>query len=278
MLERRRVQPGMNVVTQGDVADFCFIIAQGKCDIAVMIEGVARIVAQLPAGALVGEAGLLSDTGRRNATVRAAGRRGDDAPIEVLVLQKEDFLALDSETLESIKEIAQYNSACTKESNQRSEEDLDLLQQVTADLDYCRHLPPLAHRELCRVMKYRKVAPGAALAEKGSPTKMFIVMSGQAAVFASQTQPTAPRRRSSKITLEVPVPSSLDLQLEDEPEVAACRLSQLPAVSEEPGGSSKRPSGVASQELRHSLAEGGRRRPSALTLGESGKMAKLAYR
>ena len=30
ILERRRLQPGENVVTQGDVADFCFIIASGK--------------------------------------------------------------------------------------------------------------------------------------------------------------------------------------------------------------------------------------------------------
>ena len=35
ILERRRLQPGVDVVTQGDIADFCFIIASGKCDLVV---------------------------------------------------------------------------------------------------------------------------------------------------------------------------------------------------------------------------------------------------
>ena len=35
--QRRRLQPGEDVVTQGDVADFCFIIASGACDIVVTI-------------------------------------------------------------------------------------------------------------------------------------------------------------------------------------------------------------------------------------------------
>ena len=59
ILERRRLQPGENVVTQGDVADFCFIIASGKCDIVVNPpSGPERFITQLPAGSLVGEAGL----------------------------------------------------------------------------------------------------------------------------------------------------------------------------------------------------------------------------
>ena len=47
MLERRRLQPGYDVCRQGDLADFCFIIASGACDIVVSIPaspetGVAR--------------------------------------------------------------------------------------------------------------------------------------------------------------------------------------------------------------------------------------------
>ena len=197
------MQPGDDVVTQGDLADFCFIIAHGKCNIIVSLppspetgERSERLVTQLPAGSLVGEAGLLSETGRRNASVRAAGRAGRDAAVEVLVLQKKDFLDLDRETLDDIKEIAQWNSACSKEADRRTEEDLDLLQRCTAELDYCKQLPLYTHRELCRLMKYRKVAPETTLVEKGSvATKLFVILSGQAAVY-SFSKEAKPLRRN----------------------------------------------------------------------------------
>ena len=56
--ERTRVQPGDDVVTQGDVADFCFVIASGACDIVVALPPPAdgmeadaeRVIMRLPAG------------------------------------------------------------------------------------------------------------------------------------------------------------------------------------------------------------------------------------
>ena len=168
--QRRRLQPGEDVVTQGDVADFCFIIASGACDIVVSIppspetgvleascffssDGTAfrtlfwltrtlcpdsqakeRFITRLPAGALVGEAGLLSETGRRNATVRAAGTPGLDKPIEVLQLSKESFLDLDDETLRGIRETAAYNTACTKEPHLREPRPLQPTRPCTVPL------------------------------------------------------------------------------------------------------------------------------------------------
>ena len=56
-------------------------------------------------------------------------------------LQEVDFsLELDEQTLREIRERAEYNSACTKESHLRTEADLDLLQRRTAHLEYCK--PP----------------------------------------------------------------------------------------------------------------------------------------
>tara|TARA_B110001452_G_scaffold140527_1_gene116854 strand:+ start:121 stop:3405 length:3285 start_codon:yes stop_codon:yes gene_type:complete len=195
MMERRRLQPGEDVVTQGDMADFCFIIASGACDIVVTIppspetgvlEAKERFITRLPAGALVGEAGLLSETGRRNATVRAAGTPGLDKPVEVLQLSKQSFLDLDDETLRSIRETTAYNTACTKEPHLRTEEELDLLQRRTAHLEYIKELPPLVHRELCRVMKYKKLGANTPLFEKGDVAAcMYVIISGAAHVFAA---------------------------------------------------------------------------------------------
>lgn len=93
-----------------------------------------RFITRLPAGALVGEAGLLSETGRRNATVRAAGTPGLDKPVEVLQLSKESFLDLDDETLRGIRETAAYNTACTKEPHLREPRPLQPAQPCTAPL------------------------------------------------------------------------------------------------------------------------------------------------
>ena len=243
MLERRRLQPGEDVVTQGDLADFCFIIASGKCDIVVnippapekgILEATERFITTLPAGALVGEAGLLSATGRRNATVRASGRPGRDAPIDVLVLSKDSFLELDEATLNDIRETAQYNSACSMEPIRRTEADLDLLQRRTAHLDYCKQLPAIAHRELCRVMRYRKIAPETTLIEKGSPTsKMYVVYSGQAAVYAAgqASKDNEQLRRRNSISGPVAAPPAEEADDAAQPAVRK-RRSSLAAVAQ----------------------------------------------
>tara|TARA_B100000780_G_C20870635_1_gene346246 strand:+ start:276 stop:476 length:201 start_codon:yes stop_codon:yes gene_type:complete len=58
----------------------------------------------------------------------------------VLVLSKESFLELDEATLKSIHDTSQYNSACSKEPQLRTESDLAMLQQRTSHLDYCKQL------------------------------------------------------------------------------------------------------------------------------------------
>ena len=50
-------------------------------------------------------------------------------------------LALSQATLESVRETSQYNSACSKEPQQRTESDLAILRRRTAHLDYCNPNP-----------------------------------------------------------------------------------------------------------------------------------------
>lgn len=112
-----------------------------------------RHVATLPAGALVGETALLEEGLTRNATVIAM-----DA--ELLVLDKADFLQLDESTLHQIKLESNFNAACTRAQEQRTEADVDALVEVTARLPIFGALRGEAHRELCRQLVYMNVAAG----------------------------------------------------------------------------------------------------------------------
>ena len=156
--ERRKLHPGEELIKQGDDADRCFVISKGKCDVLVTTPAMpevgipfaqTKLVATLPEGALVGEAGLLSETGKRTATVTAHGQASwaDTASVEVLELSKEKFLELDPSTLQTLRLTAQYHRARTKDSRLRTDDDLDLLQQRTAHLEYCKALPSHVHRE-----------------------------------------------------------------------------------------------------------------------------------
>ena len=219
MLERVRLHAGEDVVLQGDVADSCFIISHGECDIVLTsqaapekgnIKPQERIITTLPVGSLVGEAALLDESagGRRNATVRAAvgGQRvyhTTQATVEVLKLSKRAFLSLSEHTLHSIRETAKYNSACTKEPHQRTEEDLERLVQRTAHLEYCRQLPLVAHRELCRFMRYQRVAADTVLFECDSPAdRLYVLLEGECTIARKDQgqpvpSPVRPRRHSS---------------------------------------------------------------------------------
>ena len=60
------------------------------------------------------------------------------------------------------------------------------MQRRTAHLEYIKELPPLVHRELCRVMKYKKLGANTALFEKGDVAAcMYVIISGAAHVFAA---------------------------------------------------------------------------------------------
>ena len=215
MLERLRLHAGEDVVKQGDVADSCFIISHGECDVVVtpqaapeqgLIKPKERVVTTLPVGSLVGEAALVDETagGRRNATVRAAsgGQRVYHttlANVEVLKLSKAAFLSLDERTLHLIRENAKYNSACTKEPHQRTEADLELLQQRTCHLEYCRQLPLIAQRELCRLMHYQRVAADTVLFERGSPAdRLYVIIEGQCTITRDDQGQPVPDSRSRR--------------------------------------------------------------------------------
>lgn len=268
---RRHYQAEEDVVSQGDDADFCFIIRSGRCDVLVEmneeeeevepsvrrlsvaadIGGVAespqtspdvspemrrpggesdtakkaklqelmdlknkqkalklsaaaaflgkaganpdsiplrhnmRHVVTLKPGAIVGEIALFKDGVKRMATVRTSD------PVEVLILDKKSFLDLDRATLNIISENARYNAACTKEPNQRTRDDLQILQQRTAHLSHIAALSNDVHLELCRVMRYRKVGENAILVRKGMPALcLYVIISGSAATYVSEPRPT----------------------------------------------------------------------------------------
>jgi len=130
----------------------------------------ARHIVTLRPGAIVGEIALFSDGATRNATVRTLEHA------EVLLLDKKSFLDLDQSTLQIIKENAQYNSACTKQPSDRSKADIDILQQRTAHLTHLARMQPEVHRELCRVMKYRKVLEDTVLCKRGADATCFYVI------------------------------------------------------------------------------------------------------
>ena len=74
---------GATLMTEGETGNCAFVIIQGRC--RVLRNG--RRVAQVEAGSVVGELSMLN-RGPRNATVVA------DAPLEIAVIRRGDFLAL----------------------------------------------------------------------------------------------------------------------------------------------------------------------------------------
>lgn len=69
---------------EGRPGSTCFLIARGAVDVVREVEGVQRMLAVLPAGALAGQVALV-DHGTRSATLRARGEA------VVLPLAREDF-------------------------------------------------------------------------------------------------------------------------------------------------------------------------------------------
>ena len=107
-----------------------------------------------------------------------------------------------NKTLQMIEENASYNAACTKLPTARSRADVDLLQKRTAHLRQLVKLPTEVHRELCRVMVYRKVNEGHVLARKGVPASCFqVLMSGSASVYASGEAPGTGPSEVRRVTI-----------------------------------------------------------------------------
>lgn len=228
--DRRKYAPETDIVSQGDEANFCFIIRSGRCDVLVKEEerregevsppkkknpfalmrkaGLAtlkaietgqstvvranmRHIVTLRPGAIVGEIALFKDGVKRMATVRSSDN------VELLILSKKDFLDLDRGTLHLISENARYNAACTKEPHQRTREDLQILQQRTSHLHHLSSLTSHTHLELCRVMRYRKVNESSMLVRKGiAASCLYVIISGKCNTFAHE-----PRRRMTSLAM-----------------------------------------------------------------------------
>ena len=86
-LERVRLEPGAEVIRQGERGDACYLLRSGRAEVVIRDPSTAteRQVAVLDAGALFGEAALLTDS-PRNATVRTL------EAAEVLVIRRGDLL------------------------------------------------------------------------------------------------------------------------------------------------------------------------------------------
>ncbi|MBI4371092.1 MAG: cyclic nucleotide-binding domain-containing protein [Elusimicrobia bacterium] len=79
------VSSGDVIVREGDSAAGCFLVRSGEVEVVQREDGRDRTVARLGAGALFGEAALLTDS-PRNATVRAVKET------KLLVVKRADFL------------------------------------------------------------------------------------------------------------------------------------------------------------------------------------------
>ena len=136
--DRRKYAPETDIVSQGDEANFCFIIRSGRCDVLVenkeekkegevsppkkknplalmrkatmstlkaietgqstVVRANMRHIVTLRPGAIVGEIALFKDGVKRMATVRSSDN------VELLILSKKDFLDLDRGTLHLISD------------------------------------------------------------------------------------------------------------------------------------------------------------------------------
>jgi ABC-type lipoprotein export system ATPase subunit len=93
-LEARTYAPGVQIITQGEVADQFYIITKGQVEILLHHpDGQDIPVTRLRAGQYFGEIGLLRG-GVRTATVRAAG----ETSVEVVALDREEFASLIAES------------------------------------------------------------------------------------------------------------------------------------------------------------------------------------
>ena len=97
-----------------------------------------------------------------------------------------DLTVANRGTLQYIKDNSAYNAACARPASERTREDIMILQKRTAHLQLLAELPPQVHYELCRAMKYRKVAKGVVLVRRRHrANRMMLIMSGTAHAFSS---------------------------------------------------------------------------------------------
>lgn len=166
-----RFEPGVEVVRQGEPADFFYIVLSGEAVVEGRVEGGVSELARLREGDSFGERGLLKGVPRA-ATVRAVSE------LRVLKLDRDQFLALAAES------------------------DLLPTQLGRAVMErYVRALvssamPRLGLERLAELMGGLKIAhflPGETIFEQGAePDFVYIVGSGQ--VEVTLTEPSGAKR------------------------------------------------------------------------------------
>ena len=88
--QRRTYQPGETIIHQGRRIDHFFMITDGEVDVRLIEPGLPDIsLARLGRGQFFGEISLL-----RGGTATASVRAGLDRPVEVALLEREDFIHL----------------------------------------------------------------------------------------------------------------------------------------------------------------------------------------
>lgn len=102
-LTRQTYEPGQVIINQGDAPDRFYIVIAGRAE--VWHEGLSgkrgEIDVRKP-GEYFGEVGLLQDR-PRSATVRAP----EDSPVEVLAMDRQDFLEMMDESKATEMNVAQ---------------------------------------------------------------------------------------------------------------------------------------------------------------------------
>lgn len=188
--QRGTSQRGMSVLMQGADA-FKTTLGPSYNASAPPLYANFRHVVTIHTGALVGEIALLRGE-RRMATVRAA------EPVEALVLDKNAFFNFDVSTLHIIRDQARFNAAVSRGPDERTEDDLLVLQQRTAMVTHFAGIDVSVHRELCRVAKYRKVTEGVVIVRKGQNASIYyIIISGEVGAYKTDPREVGKQRRNT---------------------------------------------------------------------------------
>ena len=102
-LVRRTYEPGEVIINQGDAPDRFYIIIGGQAEVwHESLSGQSGEIDLRKAGEYFGEVGLLQDR-PRSATVRAP----EDGQVEVLAMDRQDFLELMNESKATEMNVAQ---------------------------------------------------------------------------------------------------------------------------------------------------------------------------
>ena len=118
---------------------------------------------------------------------------------QVLILDKKTFYDLDDSTIDIIRELSNYNKACTKAPEARTSFDVDALFKRLSFLVQKMSITPELLRELCRGMKYRKLNKGHTLVHKGvCASEFYVILSGTASAFADVDMRRNSLRRQSR--------------------------------------------------------------------------------